>query len=54
MDNVTFDHYDTADYLETEADIAAYLGAITEEAGYNSAHISRALEALARARKRWL
>ena len=52
MDNVTFDRYDTADYLETEADIAAYLEAITEEAGDNSAYIARALEAVARARKR--
>jgi DNA-binding phage protein len=47
MDNVTFDRYDTADYLETEA----YLEAITEEAGDNSAYIARALEAVARARK---
>ena len=52
MDNVTFDRYDTADHLETEADIAAYLEAITEEAEDNPAHIARALEVVARARKR--
>jgi len=28
---VTFSRYDTADYLETEADIAAYLDAIAED-----------------------
>lgn len=54
MDNATFDRYDTADYLDTEADIAAYLEAIIEEAGDNSACIARALEAVARARKRRL
>lgn len=51
MDNVTFDRYDTADYLETEADIAAYLEAITEEVGDDPTYIARALEAVDRARK---
>lgn len=51
MDNVTFDRYETADYLKTEADIAAYLEAIMEEAGGDPTCIARALEAVARARK---
>lgn len=29
--HTTFSHYDTADYLQTEDDIAAYLGAVMEE-----------------------
>ena len=28
MDDVTFTHYDTADYLKAEIDIAAYLEAV--------------------------
>ena len=28
---VTFSHYDSADYLKSEADIAAYLDAVMEE-----------------------
>lgn len=51
MVDVTFARYETADYLETEADIAAYIEAITEEDGGNPAYIARALEAVARARK---
>lgn len=50
MEEVTFARYDTADYLETEADIAAYLEAVMEEAGDNPAYIARALGAVARAR----
>ena len=50
MEDVTFARYDTADYLETEADIAAYLEAAMEEAGDNPAYIARALGAVARAR----
>ena len=30
MEDVTFTRYDTADYLKTEADIAAYLKAAME------------------------
>jgi DNA-binding phage protein len=51
MDNVTFDRYETADYLKTEADIAAYLEAVMEEGGDNRAYIARALEAVSCARK---
>jgi hypothetical protein len=35
MDDVTFARYDTADYLKTETDIAAYLEAITRAFGLN-------------------
>lgn len=50
MEDVTFARYDTADYLETEDDIAAYLEAAMEEAGDDPAYIARALGAVARAR----
>ena len=50
MGDVTFARYDTADYLETEEDIAAYLEAVMEEGGDNPAYIARALGAVARAR----
>lgn len=50
MEKATFDHYDTADYLETEADIAAYLEAVMEEGGDDPAYIARALGTVARAR----
>lgn len=50
MEDVTFTRYDTADYLETEADIAAYLEAVMEEGGDNPAYIARALGTVARAR----
>lgn len=39
MEDVTFTRYDTADYLETEDDIAAYLEAVMEEGGDNPAYI---------------
>ena len=45
-----FSRFDTADYLETEADIAAYLEAVIEEAGDDPAVIARALGVVARAR----
>lgn len=50
MTNETFSRYDTADYLETEADIAAYLDAVMEEGGDDPAFIARALGVVARAR----
>ncbi len=43
-------HYDSADYLETEEDIAAYLDAVMEESGDDPAVIMRALGVIARAR----
>jgi probable addiction module antidote protein len=45
---VTFSRYDTADYLKTEEDIAAYLEAVMEEG--DPALISAALGDIARAR----
>ncbi|MBN2700566.1 MAG: putative addiction module antidote protein [Methylothermaceae bacterium] len=50
MTNETFSRYDTADYLETEADIAAYLEAVMEEGGDDPAYVARALGVVARAR----
>lgn len=46
----TFARYDAADYLRTEADIAAYLEAVMEEGGGDPDCLARALEAVARAR----
>lgn len=51
MDDVTFAHYDTADYLKTETDIAAYLEAVMEENGDDPACITRAMEVVACARR---
>jgi len=45
---VTFSRYDTADYLETEQDIAAYLDAIAEDD--DPALLLAALDDVARAR----
>jgi DNA-binding phage protein len=53
VEDVTFARYDTADYLKTEADIAAYLEAVmVEGSGDNPTCIARAMKAVARARKR--
>lgn len=46
----TFSRYDTAEYLRTEEDIAAYLDAVMEAGGDDPALIARALGAVARAR----
>lgn len=50
MQDVTFSRYDTADYLKSEEDIAAYLEAVMEEGGDDPAYIARALGVVARAR----
>lgn len=50
MQEVTFARYDTADYLKSEEDIAAYLEAAMEEGGDDHAYITRALGVVARAR----
>lgn len=50
MTEQKFTRYDTADYLETEEDIAAYLEAVMEEGGDDPAYVTRALGAVARAR----
>jgi probable addiction module antidote protein len=46
----TFSRYDTADYLKSEADMAAYLEACLEEAPDDPAFIAAALGTIARAR----
>ena len=51
MEDVTFTRYDTADYLKTEADIAAYLEAVMEGSEGDPACITRAMEVVARVRK---
>lgn len=48
MTKVKFSRYDTVDYLKTEADIAAYLDAVTEDG--DPALIAAALGDVARAR----
>lgn len=45
----TFSRYDSADYLRTEADIAAYLKACAEEAPNDPVFMLKALGAVARA-----
>jgi probable addiction module antidote protein len=47
----TFSRYDTAEYLKTEADIAAYLEACAEEAPNNAAFMLKALGTVARAHR---
>ncbi|MFU4176153.1 DNA-binding protein [Pseudomonas aeruginosa] len=47
---VKFSRYDTADYLKTEDDIAAYIEAVMEEGGDDPAYVARALGDVARAR----
>jgi len=46
----TFSRYDTADYLKTEEDVAAYLEAVMDEAGDDAALVAQALGAVARSR----
>jgi probable addiction module antidote protein len=45
-----FTPWDSAEYLQTEEDIAAYLDACFEEAGADAGFILRALENVARAK----
>ena len=47
-----FSHYDSADYLETDEDIAAYLEAVIEEGGGEPAFVIKALATVASASKR--
>ena len=51
MTEEQFARYDSADYLKTEEDIAAYLEAVMEEGGDDPAYLARALGTVARARK---
>ncbi|MDR2155037.1 MAG: putative addiction module antidote protein [Burkholderiaceae bacterium] len=50
MSNVKFSRYDSADYLQTDEDIFAYIDAVMEEAGGDPAFIAQALGVVARAR----
>jgi len=50
MTDAKFSRYDSADYLETEDDIAAYLNAVMEEGGGDPTYVTRALGVVARAR----
>ena len=50
MTEETFARYDSADYLKTEEDIAAYLEAVMDEAGDDPVYVARALGVVARAR----
>jgi probable addiction module antidote protein len=50
MTDAKFSRYDSADYLETEDDIAAYLDAVMEEGGGDPTYVTRALGVVARAR----
>lgn len=50
MSKEEFSRYDSADYLQSEEDIAEYLAAVLEEAGDDPAYIARAMGVIARAR----
>lgn len=51
MSEETFARYDSADYLKTEEDIAAYLEAVRDEAGDDPCIVlAHALEVVVRAR----
>jgi probable addiction module antidote protein len=50
MTDAKFSRYDSADYLETEDDVAAYLDAVMEEGGEDPTYVTRALGVVARAR----
>jgi len=50
MTDAKFSRYDSADYIETEEDIAAYLDAVMEEGGGDPTYVTRALGVVARAR----
>ena len=50
MPQERFSRYDSADYLNTGEDIAAYLEAVMEEVGDDPASVAQALGVVARAR----
>lgn len=50
MSRETFSRYDTAEYLTSVEDVAAYLEAVIEEAGDDPAFIAQALGNIARSR----
>jgi len=47
---VKISRYDTAEYLESEEDIQAYLDAVLEEGGDDPAYVVHALGSIARAK----
>ncbi|TXG77419.1 XRE family transcriptional regulator [Candidatus Dojkabacteria bacterium] len=47
-----FTKYDSADYLTTEEEIAAYMEAVLDEAGDDPAFIAHAQDVVARAREK--
>ena len=50
MSEEQFARYDSADYLKTEEDVAAYLGAVMKDGGDDPAYVARAFGVVARAR----
>jgi probable addiction module antidote protein len=50
MEKITLRKWDSAQYLKTEEDMAAYLDACIEEAGDDPAFIAKALGTIAKAR----
>lgn len=50
MTTQAFGRYDSADYLESEEDIVAYLDAVMAEGGDDPTYVIRALGVVARAR----
>lgn len=50
MSKETFSRYDSADYLQSEESIAAYMEAVMEESGDDPALVAQALGTVARAR----
>lgn len=55
MNKETFTRYDTADHLQNDEEIAAYLEAVMEDAGNDAVFVTRALGVVARARNlSWL
>jgi probable addiction module antidote protein len=49
MTDAKFSRYDSADYLETQEDIVAYLDAVMAEGGEDPTYVARALGVVARA-----
>ncbi|WP_072564476.1 addiction module antidote protein [Granulibacter bethesdensis] len=50
MSDENFTRYDSADYLKSDEDIAAYMEAVMEESAYDPAMIAHALGVVARSR----
>jgi probable addiction module antidote protein len=50
MSKKVISRYDSADYLKTDEDVAAYLEAVMEDGGDDPTYVSHALGVVARAR----